>query len=150
MRARFSIRHAIHAILVAGTALFAVVANAEKLPPIGKRAYVIDGKDPAAPVTIKKDGTAAGKTVVLKDPVHPSGPIKLVPLKKVKPKPVAQAKPLPMKAGQMRFGAVAVHGHLKKPRVEFTRDVLPVERADELQAPDFFQKVYEPAQRDDF
>jgi hypothetical protein len=150
LRAPVSLRHAIHAILVAGTAAFALAANAEKLPPIGKRAYVIDTQDPAAPVTIEKDGKAAGKAVVLKDPVHPSGPIKLVPLKKTKPKPVARAKPVPMKPGRLRFGAVTVSGHLKKPRVEFTRDVLPVERADELEAPDFFQKVYEPARRDDF
>lgn len=138
----------IYATIIASLAFFALGAkDAAPLPPIGKRTYVIDGANPAAPVTIKKDSAKA--KIFLKDPVHPSAPIKMAPAK-LKPKPKVVAQAPKDRTGRMRFGKVNVNGHLRHPRVEFSRDVLPVERADELTSPDFFQKVYEPALDQDF
>lgn len=139
----------IRAVLIASLALLAFGAKAAGLPPIGKRTYVIDQTAPHAPVKIEKD--AAKATVYLKDPVNPSGPIKLEPVRKApsKPKPVVQKAP-PMRTGNMRFGKLSVSGHVKRPRVEFTREVLQVDRADEPVTPEFFQKVFEPAQNQDF
>jgi hypothetical protein len=141
----------IHAALAIVTVLSALAATAiarseggtsGKLPPIGKRTYVIDG-EPSAPVTIRSGDTKA--KVFLKDPVGPSAPIKLAPIKKSKPKPVAKAAPRATKMGRMNFKKVSISGHLRQPRVEFARERLPMDRADELTPPDFFQKVYEPA-----
>lgn len=140
----------IQAILIASLAFLAVPAKAAGLPPIGKRTYVIDQSAPHAPVKIEKESAKA--TVYLKDPVHPNGPIKLEPIKTVARKKTVvahQAAPA-VRTGSMRFGKLGVSGHVKRPRVEFTREVLSVDRADEPVAPEFFQKVFEPAQDQDF
>jgi hypothetical protein len=137
-----SYKHA--AILLVGPALAALVGAG--FPPIGERKYEIDGHDRGAPAQIKDARTASPKSY-MKDPVQP-GSVH-APAPTPRPKPVAVAKPK-AKPGQLRFKAVRVNGHLIRPRVEFERDVLKVDRADEPVTQDFFNKIFEPAERDDF
>jgi hypothetical protein len=120
------------------------------LPPVGQRKYLLDRDTPFAPVEIQNAGGPAKKTVYLKDPVHLTGTIDLkAPVKRP---PVVKAPVAPRRqiAGQMRFKKMAVDGRLKRPRVEFSRDVLPLERADEPVSQEFFQKVFAPAKDEDF
>jgi hypothetical protein len=122
------------------------VLVAAGFPPIGERKYLIDGHNRYAPTQIKDAKTAAASHY-LKDPIQPGTVVP--PKAKPRPKPTPVVHPK-AKAGQLRFKAVTVNGHLIRPRVEFSRDILPVDRADEPVTQDFFQKVFEPASRDDF
>lgn len=134
------------ATFLAAAALMSA-APAGKLPPIGQRTYVLDG--PAtAPVKIDKDGKPVGK-VYLKDPVHPGKTVK-VETPKAKPRKVVQQPAVKSKAGALRFKPLAVDGHLRSPRVEFSRDFVPLDRADEPVTGEFFQKVFAPARDDSF
>ena len=54
------------------------------------------------------------------------------------------------KNGQMKFKKLSVSGHVSQPRVEFSRDLLPVDRADEPLPQDFYQKVFLPAKDENF
>lgn len=134
------------AILCWGVASLALAAGAATVPPVGQRAYVLD-PDRHKPVTIERSDAARGR--YLKDPVQP-GSVRPAPVAKPAPKPVAKPAPAKPKAGQLRFKAMVVKGHLKQPRVEFTRALLPMDRADEPVTQDFFQKVFEPALDDGF
>lgn len=114
---------------------------AEKLPPIGKRKYVLDGKDRAAPVTIESDQETPSKTY-LKDPVS-TAPVNEKPAPKTAER---RAPRLPAaRSAQLRFKHLPVSGKLTRPRVEFKNDVIPVGRADEPVRQDFFPKVFDPA-----
>lgn len=125
--------------------------SAQALPKIGDRHYEV-GEDRYAPVTIKKaSGDSPGK--YLKDPVQPSKDAKLEvarpAVKKAKPTPpvkIARAQ----KHGQLKFKTLSVSGHISQPRVEFSRDLLPVDRADEPLSQDFYQKVFLPAKDENF
>lgn len=125
---------------------FAGLLAGSALPPIGDRAYVLPTGNRAAPVKIEKAG-AQEKGSFLKDPIQPGSVI--VP-KASPPRPLAPAPKQVVRAGQLKFKAVLVNGHLIRPRVDFSRDVLLVERADEPVSQDFFDKIFEPAGRDDF
>jgi hypothetical protein len=132
-------------ILVFSGAMLAAIAQAAGLPPVGQRRYVIDGGSPYAPVKIQPKA-APPQGTYLKDPLQPSGPIKTPP-------PVAAPKPAkapPVRAAQLRFKKLPVGGAAAKPRVEFSRETLPLSRADEPVALDFFDKVYAPAKDDGF
>jgi len=132
------------AILAAGSGAWA----ADKLPPIGKRQYVIDRAAPFAPVVIKKDqGKPAN--VVLKDPLQPGHEAKvLAPVRKpIRRRRPARRREMP---GQLRFHALTVSGHLLQPRAKFAPDYLSVGRADEPTSRDFLDKVYAPAHDDSF
>jgi hypothetical protein len=132
-------------ILVLWGALLATVAQAASLPPVGQRRYVIDGGSPYAPVKIQPKAAPTQGTY-LKDPLQPSGPIRTPP-------PLAAPKPAKapaMRAAQLRFKKLPVGGAAAKPRVEFSRETLPLSRADEPVALDFFDKVYAPAKDDGF
>ncbi len=83
----------------------------------------------------------------LKDPIQPGTLVVPKVVARKKPQAVAEPKAKP---GKLRFKKVLVNGHLIRPRVEFSRDILPVGRADEPVTQDFFPKVFEPATRDDF
>lgn len=122
-------------------------AIAAGFPPIGERKYEIDAQNRYAPVQIKDARTSSPKSY-LKDPIQP-GSLHAPRASKPAPKPVAVKRPK-AKAGQLNFKAMTVNGHLIRPRVDFERDVLQVDRADEPVTQDFFQKVFEPASRDDF
>ena len=50
----------------------------------------------------------------------------------------------------MKFKKLSVSGHVSQPRVEFSRDLLPVDRADEPLPQDFYQKVFLPAKDENF
>lgn len=118
----------------------------DRPPPIGERKYLFD-KESAQPVVIQS-ASKASEAHYLKDPIQPG---QLVPPKVVSVKKQAKIAAGPKtKPGQLRFKKVLVSGHTILPRVEFSRDVLPVGRADEPVTQDFFQKVFEPATRDDF
>lgn len=117
------------------------------LPPIGERKYVIDGQDRYAPVQIRDARTSAPKSY-LKDPIQP-GSLRAPPPVAPRPKPEPVARPK-ARAGQLHFGKLMVNGHLIRPRVDFGRDVLQVDRADEPVKQDFFQKVFEPASQTEF
>ncbi len=116
-------------------------------PPIGERKYEIDGQNRYAPVQIK-DARTTSKKAYLKDPIQP-GTVGAPPAAKPRPRPVAAIQPK-AKAGQLRFKAVTVNGHLIRPRVDFERDVLQVDRADEPVKQEFYQKIFEPASQADF
>lgn len=116
-------------------------------PPIGERKYELDGQNRYAPVKIKDARTASPKSY-LKDPIQPGTVVAPAPAK-LRAKAAVALKPK-SKAGQLRFKAVTVNGHLIRPRVDFDRDLLPVDRADEPVSQDFFQKVFEPTSRNDF
>lgn len=139
-------------LLIAGlaTAVFA----AEALPPIGKRVYVLDGNGKkGAPVAIERDTSKAAASVrpgrFLKDPIQPAKGVKAPPPLPVPP-PRPKAPVRTARSAQLRFKPLNVNGHLKQPRVEFTRDELPLDRADEPLSSDFYNKVFEPAQDDGF
>ena len=103
-------------------------------------------------MTIKKASPeASGK--YLKDPMQPSRDAKVEVarpgVKKAKAKTavkIARAE----KHGQMKFKKLSVSGHVSQPRVEFSRDLLPVDRADEPLPQDFYQKVFLPAKDENF
>ena len=148
---------ALGALALAALALTVVLAPhvtwGAPLPPVGQRAYILDASKPTAPVEIKRDGSAqtqesGKKRVVLRDPTFRSGPVEVVVPKKLPPKKLA--KPAGMKPGSLRFGKVQVAGHVKHPRVDFTQETLPVERADEPLREDFFDKVFAPVNDDAF
>ena len=137
---------AVGLISVVAMATTHAASETSRPPPIGQRKYVFE-KESAEPVTIEKI-SAHADTHFLKDPVQPgklASPRAVVVKRKIQ---VAEAPKA--KTGQMRFKRVLVNGHLIRPRVEFSRDVLPVGRADEPVAQDFFPKVFEPAIRDDY
>jgi hypothetical protein len=145
------------ALVVVALALTMVLAphltNGAPLPPVGQRAYILDAAKPTAPVEIKRDTPAATapsgkKQVVLRDPTFTNGPVEVVVPKKLPPR--KPAKPVGMKAGQLKFGKVRVAGHLKRPRVDFTQETIPVERADEPLREDFYDKVFAPVSDDSF
>ncbi len=124
---------------------------AKSLPKIGDRHYEVGG-DRYAPVTIKK-ASNEGSGKYLKDPMQPSKEAKVQVarpvVRKAKPKAevrVARAE----KNGQMKFKKLSVSGHVSQPRVEFSRDLLPVDRADEPLPQDFYQKVFLPAKDENF
>jgi hypothetical protein len=114
------------------------------LPPIGDRKYVIDLHDPSEPVTIKGAEAKIQGQKYLKDPVQPS-PEARVEVAHPAPVPRKRGKVLASRPGLLRFKKLPVAGHLLQPRVEFSRDVLPVDRADESTRQDFFPKVFAPA-----
>lgn len=124
---------------------------AKALPQIGDRHYQVGG-DRYAPVTIKK-ATGPGEGKYLKDPIQPSKDAQVqvarpVPKKKQSAPVVKVARA--EKNGQMRFKKLSVSGHVSQPRVEFSRDLLPVDRADEPLPQDFYQKVFLPAKDENF
>ncbi len=123
--------------------------GAKSLPKIGDRHYEVGG-DRYAPVTIKKASTeASGK--YLKDPMQPSKDAKVEVARPGVRKPKAVAKVARAeKNGQMKFKKLSVSGHVSQPRVEFSRDLLPVDRADEPLPQDFYQKVFLPAKDENF
>ncbi len=126
-------------------------AATKGLPQIGERHYQVGG-DRYAPVTIKK-ATGKGEGKYLKDPIQPSKDAKVETarpvVKKKKAEPIAKVARAE-KNGQMRFKKLSVSGHVSQPRVEFSRDLLPVDRADEPLPQDFYQKVFLPAKDENF
>jgi hypothetical protein len=125
----------------------AMAASAKRLPPIGQRKYVLESDDPYAPVTIE-NAAASPREKYLKDPVQPSKEAKVI--RPVRPAPKRAPVKQVARPGRLQFKKMSVNGYLKRPRVEFARDVLPVGRADEPLPEDFFQKVFEPAKDDGF
>ena len=125
-----------------------------RLPPLGERAYLVDEQHPDAPVTIERESQAAAKApaadaALLKDPLQPGQ------VRTPKPAPVARKKPQPaprpvMKTAQLRFRTLDIDGHLRQPRVEFSRDILPLDRADEPVSQDFYPRVFAPVRDDRF
>ncbi len=121
------------------------------LPKIGDRHYVLNGQDRFAPVTIQKaESLSASK--YLKDPVQPGQGVKVPVAKLVVRHAKARAQPelRVAKPAQLRFRKLTVAGHSSQPRVEFSRDLLTVDRADEPLTQDFYQKVFLPARDDNF
>ncbi len=117
-----------------------------RLPPLGQRTYLLDGA--TGPVVIRK-GDAPVPGAYLRDPGR-SGAVIIA-----KPAPVHRAvakKPArgPGRASQLRFRKLTVGGQLLRPRVEFARELLPIERADEPVQGQFFDRVFAPAQDDAF
>ena len=122
--------------------------EAAKLPKIGERHYVIEGADRYAPVSIRPATTDTGGKY-LKDPVQPAKGVRVEVAKPVVRK-AAGPKVASSKPSHLRFRKLNVAGHLNQPRVEFSRDLLQVDRADEPLTQDFYQKVFLPAQDDKF
>jgi hypothetical protein len=124
--------------------------SGKRLPPIGERRYMLDTGPRYAPVAIERaEGKSPAQRLFLKDPIQPSKDAKVVRPAPPPPKPKPVAKPKD-KAGLLRFGKLSVNGHLMRPRVEFTREVLPLGRVDEPLPDDFYDKVFEPAKDDAF
>jgi hypothetical protein len=131
-------------IFVMIVAIFAGWANAQaqQLPQVGKRVYIIEKNSPQ-PVAITTDIKKADEgTQVLRDPTLETAPKvrKPVPV----PKPVAKVAKPTAKRGQLNFKPAKINGNLKNPRVEFQREYLKVGISEESYGSDFFQKIAEP------
>jgi hypothetical protein len=137
------------AVGIAAFAALAGPAENHQLPPIGERKYIVDEKSPYAPVAIQEKGKVVKETY-LKDPIAPGTPIQPRPPVKRVAQPAPKPRQPLWQPTRMRFNKLAVRGHLNRPRVEFTRDILPVGRADEPVRQDFMQKVFEPVRDDNF
>ena len=117
-----------------------VGGHAWAAPPVGQRRYMIDQGSPYAPVRIQgKSGPAMG--AYLKDPIQifPSSKASSVA-------PVKLNRNLKRRVhvGQLRFKKLPVAGATSRPRTEFVREILPINRADEPILQDFFDKVFKP------
>lgn len=112
-------------------------------PPIGKRRYVIDQTSPFAPVKIEAQGSPVAGTY-LKDPIQVFMNSSMAgPKPAPKPKRILSSR---VRSKQLRFNKLPVGGFANKPRVNFSRDTLSIERADEPVSQDFFDKVFLPSQ----
>jgi hypothetical protein len=145
----FVLLGAVSLLAAAGLAGERAVGAKEKLPPIGERKYILDEKNPYAPVEIERKGKVVKETY-LKDPIQPDSRIKPAPAVVHKPTPPKKPAKQVWLPTRLRFSKLAVRGHLMRPRVEFNRDILPVGRVDEPLRQDFFQKVFAPARDDNF
>src|SRR5262245_26428618 len=86
----------------------AMAAKSSRLPPIGKRKYVLESSDPYAPVTIE-NADASPREKYLKDPVQPSKDAKVIhPVRKT-PKHATAPKQV-SRPGRLQFKKLSVNG----------------------------------------
>lgn len=134
--------------LVLSSVTFATTKSGQVLPPIGQRVYLLDRQTPYAPTDIRREIPADGKQKILRDPVHPGHGVLKRPAVAKKAPPVDRGPR--SAAGKVRLRTMVVDGHLHQPRVQFEREVLPVDRADEPVSGQFFEKVFAPLGDDNF
>jgi len=128
-------------------------ANAsERVPPIGKRIYIIE-EDGSAKVVAPS--AQKNSQPVLKDPTLEKNKINFAKDKIQQPaqylKPSAKAQKAIVKKSEvprkhnntLSFKKSRITGSLREPRVKFARNELSVGRRDEPIKRDFFQKVFE-------
>lgn len=136
-------------------ALASGFAFSQKLPPLGKRIYVVD-KGGEADVQILDAQSKKSSGITLKDPTLQINKSNLEkdkhldviiskPKTKVAPKAIVKvSKPNPVKgASALRFKKSRITGNLREPRVKFVRNELAVGMRDEPIKRDFFLKVFE-------
>ena len=120
-----------------------------RLPPLGSRIYLISEGAEYSPVIITKYSGEPAASGSMRDPLTASQDDAKVP---AQPEELAvrQLRKQASGMGKLRFGTLAIAGHRTRPRVEFSRDVLPAERADEPLVRDFFPRVFDPARDNRF
>jgi hypothetical protein len=114
----------------------AAPVQADQLPPLGKRVYVLDEDKPARPADIRPlgPGSSLSGQAVMRDPL-PLGAPGLVEGKKHRP---AQT---PKRVSRMTFDKVAVQGRYLVPRVTFDRPSLEIGRQEEPVKQEYRKKI---------
>ncbi|WP_141736660.1 hypothetical protein [Oligoflexus tunisiensis] len=110
--------------------------QADQLPPLGQRVYVLDENKPARPADIRplEPGSRVRGQAVMRDPL-PLGAPGLVDQTRHRP---AKA---PKRVSRMTFDKVAVQGRYLVPRVTFDRPSLEVGRREEPVKQEYRKKI---------
>jgi len=114
----------------------------ERVPPIGKRIYIIDEKPNLTSSEIKSISHSDPDIPHMKDPKTPNFETqRLVVRKMKKPEP----KKLGIKPVVLNFSNLRIKGNFTQPRVRFQSEYLKLQRADESLKKNFFGKIYQVA-----
>jgi hypothetical protein len=110
--------------------------QAEQLPPLGQRVYVLDEEKPARPADIRplERGSSVPGQTLMRDPL-PLNAASIVDGTRHKP---AEA---PKRVSRMSFDKVSVQGRYLVPRVTFDRPTLEVGRKDEPVKQEYRKKI---------
>jgi hypothetical protein len=110
--------------------------QAEQLPPLGQRVYVLDEEKPARPADIRplERGSSVPGQTLMRDPL-PLHAASFVEKTSHKP---AEA---PKRVSRMSFDKVSVQGRYLVPRVTFDRPTLDVGRREEPVRQEYRKKI---------
>jgi hypothetical protein len=120
----------------------AVKPSFAKLPPLGKRVYILEASEPTGPTAIQVDSHQTVQVPYMKDPNIPGAVVR---------KPavfVPKARAIAAKPATLNFKKMKIVGNFSYPRVGFDDEKATVQRADEPLGQDFFGKIFADADRD--